>query len=54
MQKSKTYTVEADHSYDLNQKREVSKNLLPMKSGMHASFYTWKKKKGTTKEKIAS
>lgn len=56
MQKSKTYTVEADHSYDLNQKREISKNLLPMKSGMHASFYTWKKKKkkGTTKEKIAS
>lgn len=45
MQKSKTYTVEADHSYDLNQKREISKNLLPMKSGMHASFYTWKKKK---------
>lgn len=52
MQKSKTYTVEADHSYDLNQKREVSKNLLPMKSGMHASFYTWKKKKAQQMKKL--
>lgn len=44
------HTIEADHSYDLNQKREISKNLLPIKSGMHASFYTCKKN-GTVKEK---